>query len=533
MKTLSLLFILIVFTLFSNSCFNRNSQKTSGQNQQNDPKEEGGTLPPDPEDENDAQVNTFDKTESNSENPEISSKTDVIQAESKNPIKSNNRDTQKIVPLKSEKNRIDSPVKPLTVKTAKLSSASKPTGKPGVKLITKIGDFSFKNRPVHHSDYVANKGIYFIAVKPKIFNIKTKKTTYLTSLKTLVSSWYGKSLVYYDAKKGVAGLLLTKRILSISKKNYPKCPCGGKTIFLAYMKKYYCPRCKFFLPSSGNIPTESVEQHYAHVNLKTNRILWSVKIADFRLGFVGVDEKGESLIFNKSTSGWKKNEKVKTSLISLFRVNILKRKVDWTYSFKMATRYRKNSSFHNISFYPSKNLKKIFIWEYDEKDKRHPKGYLKNPGARGYIVNVKKKKHLTISAPLTSYGYVFDKNCSFLYIGSYQLGNIYKIDTKTGKTVKKIHARRGTFKLIMSKTDKYMYAFNKTGIKVLDISTMKLVKTIPLSKLFPRINKLLSVERILPLNSGLFLMKNVKSLRVPGYGSSSGSKESILFLAQE
>lgn len=364
-------------------------------------------------------------------------------------------------------------------------------GDPGIQRLGRVPRFWLQPYRVHNARYVSNPGVRFTALALKVYDAQTRKILRVPFLKRLAKGWYSARLVHYDPSRRTAGLWVVKRIA----------------------------------------PSPQLTTHYTHVDLRSRGIRWQIKVGGQDLLPLGVDNAGRQLLAYRVIR--RKRGRTYSQKVILMRLSFRLRRVDWTHTVKLPTRAGLGSSLlGSARLHASADLRKVFIREYDERTRSRPKGYLTSPPTRGVIVDVASSTQVTFSAPVTSYGTVFDTSSRHLYVTSHQLGWIYKIDTRTGKVVQSVNQGYGAFHLLLSKTGRYLYCVHLTGVNVFESATLKPVSSIPLGTLFPGHRKLLTVASVVTLTSGDFLMGILKKGRTGRSHTPSGAGF-VHFRAQE
>lgn len=406
-------------------------------------------------------------------------------------------------------------------------ATTRTTSKPGLKRVRSLPKFDLQKYRANNVRYVTNMGVYLQRLTPTVYDVKTGKSRTLPFLKRLGKRWHTARLVYYDVLKGAAGLLVTKRPGVVPSTTHHT--SGARYQRLSGLL-WFCRRCNKVVRLSFKAP-KSLQTFYAHVSLKRKRILWKVRLSGKALQPLGVDLAGKYFMAYRKLR--RKTRRGTTQTVTLVRVNLAKKKVDWTYTVKLPTRSgRYTSLMGDASLNAATDLGKVLIREYDEKSSSKPNGYLHSPKARGVIVDVASSTQVTFTAPVSSYGAVFSSRNRYLYLTSHQRGRIYKIDARTGKYQKSVYNGYGAYGLLLSKTGRYLYCVHFSGVNVYDPVTLKRVKSIALRKLFPGHRKLLSLNRFVALTSGHLLLNMLRRPR-RGLSSTSASHGFVHFKVME
>jgi hypothetical protein len=405
--------------------------------------------------------------------------------------------------------------------------AGKNSKKPAVYSYKIVPEFkrisSFK---VHPSRYIASESSRK-EYAPYVYDLKTGKSIQLPNLHQIKGvdkppiipygkdyryrlsaaklqnrywRWYSTKLVYYDGEKGLAGLWLTKHKEIKTVKGAPPCPCGGNSRLIPEFHRYYCSNCKKYIDEKSYFKTQYI-QYYAQIDLKKKKLKWMTEVANEALKPIGMDPSGKYFYSGTYRYFYKKTVLNNPSIIR--RINIATRKVDWKYSLKLPIRKKADTSgSYSIKYFPSKDYKRIFIWEYDQLGDSKTRGYLKKPWPRGYVVNSTSNSHFEFEVPVTNYGWAFDDSGKYLVFASNQLAKIYRLNLKTQKIDKTIKTAKATYNLVFSNGSKFLYNFHKRGVMVHAFPSLKKAASIPLNRLFKGAKKLLVVERHINMDIG-------------------------------
>lgn len=374
-------------------------------------------------------------------------------------------------------------------------------------------------------DVVSNKQIKLpdllkipgIPVPPKVaYGAGFYERARILKEKGIYWSWYSKNFIYYDATKQVAGLLLERADYTKTGKGRPKCPRGENGIYEPFKRLYFCPASNSYI--SDDQFKEVKTTWYYHIDIKNKNVIWKIKIGHFSIYPIVSSSIQSAIIFHSLEKSGKK--------VHLYKLNIKLRKIDWNYSLSLPERSKKKIS--GLSYFVSDDFSRIFICEYDEKDKKHPNGYLNNPKSQGFIVDLQRKSHVKFTVPVTTYGYVFSKDSKILYISSHQLGLIVRINTSTGKEISRTNTHRNTYTLALSPSGKFLYSFHFRGIRIFEARTMKKIKEIPLSSLSAGAWSLLAVAPV-TLLKGYFSIPVLDKIKGSKYVISTSSPDFVLY----
>ncbi len=371
--------------------------------------------------------------------------------------------------------------------------------RPGITRKNKVPKFWLSNYKPNATSHLINPGAQFVALPLKAYDLKRRTMTDMPRLKRLTKNWYSAKLVNYDPDRGVAGLFVSERL---DAKSTNPCSCVPPSVKDPRVRSIMCKQCRnSFSSHMKALKNAKFTYYYVHLRIRDNKTLWRIKLKGKSIKPMGVDLKGNNIMFI-SVQREKKSGKQK---IHFQRLTVPSRKITWRYTLKMPTRKGSKSSGSARTF-TGPDLKKLLVVEYDERNKQKPHGYLSSPRAQGFIIDVGSSKHVQFNTPVTTYGAIFTRDGRWLYTSSHQLGMVYKINTATGKKVKSFHNGYGVYHLHFSKTEQLLYAFSLKGVKVYRPGDLKLVKSYPLSALFPGARRFMTTQRVVSFPSGDFFM---------------------------
>jgi hypothetical protein len=132
----------------------------------------------------------------------------------------------------------------------------------------------------------------------------------------------------------------------------------------------------------------------------------------------------------------------------------------------------------------------LVLTEYDDKaiSKSNPKDA---PGVT-YIIDIQKKTHKTCPVPYTPYGHFISADSKYLLLGSYETGEIVKIDLETGKKVASLKGTTRIFNFWQAPSGNYFlidYDEEKCPRKVYDarsVHDLKLITSVLLDDLYSK-----------------------------------------------
>jgi hypothetical protein len=132
----------------------------------------------------------------------------------------------------------------------------------------------------------------------------------------------------------------------------------------------------------------------------------------------------------------------------------------------------------------------LVLSEYGDKAwrKSHPKDV--QPVA--YIIDTQKKNHKTCRIPDTPYGHVITPDSKYMILGSYETGEVVKIELETGKQAAQIKATTTIFNFWLAPSGNYFlvdYDEEKSPRKVYDVRSaqdLKLITSVMLDDLYSK-----------------------------------------------
>ncbi len=127
----------------------------------------------------------------------------------------------------------------------------------------------------------------------------------------------------------------------------------------------------------------------------------------------------------------------------------------------------------DMYYFAQKNI--LFIPEYYEE--------ASNTKGVGYVIDLNVNKIKTISIPFTTYGVDMSKDGRYLYFASSQTGNLWKVNTKNGKLIKRFYVgKRGHFLKLM-KNEKLLWIRN-SGLQFINEKRMRKDRYFPFKKFY-------------------------------------------------
>ncbi len=171
----------------------------------------------------------------------------------------------------------------------------------------------------------------------------------------------------------------------------------------------------------------------------------------------------------------------------LARFDLKTRKVDTLFTLDMPKRGHYLHLDHTMI---SPDGRWLILSEYD--DKAISKSNPKDAPAVSYIIDIKKKTFKTCPIPYTPYGHVVTPDSKYMILGSYETGEVVKIELETGKQVTKLKATTRIFNFWLAPSGNYFlidYDEEKCPRKVHDIRSahdLKLITSVLLDDLYSK-----------------------------------------------
>ncbi len=408
---------------------------------------------------------------------------------------------------------------------------------PNVKILKTIhGCRRFKITRIHPNRYILSTSLINPFPPPIIYDIYEERLIKLKSLRGIAGlpvppnipftkenraeisrlkltgrywQWRSDELVYYNPEKKTAGILLVKSETVKTVQGNPHCSrCNQPTKLIEKYQRYYCYKCRKYVEEKEYLK-EVKTYIYANMDPTSGRVTWMASLGHKWISSIGVDPGGNYFYFADTINFYKRDKT--PDRFGLYRLNLKTRRVDWKYIIPISIRYKKSSaSTYAINIFSAPDLSKIVFWEYDHEErydeggKRVWRGYLSNPSAQAYVVDVASRKHFSIAIPVTPYGHLIDRDNRYIVLGSNQKGTLHRINLKSRKEDLRIRSTKGIFKLILSASSRYLYVFTKRSVEVRRWPSLKMVRRLPLSKVFPGIKKLLVSENVYSTQDGRF-----------------------------
>jgi hypothetical protein len=171
----------------------------------------------------------------------------------------------------------------------------------------------------------------------------------------------------------------------------------------------------------------------------------------------------------------------------LRRFDLKTRKVDTLFTLDMPKREHYLHLDHTMI---SPDGRWLVLSEYGDKAWR--RSYPTDAQPMAYIIDTQKKNHSTCRIPDTPYGHVITPDSKYMILGSYETGEVVKIELETGKKVAQTKATTTIFNFFLAPSGNYFlvdYDEEKCPRKVYDVrsaSDLKLITSVMLNDLYSR-----------------------------------------------
>ena len=174
----------------------------------------------------------------------------------------------------------------------------------------------------------------------------------------------------------------------------------------------------------------------------------------------------------------------------LARFDLKTRKVDTLFTLDMPKREHYLHLDHTMI---SPDGRWLVLSEYGDKAWRrsYPKD-AKDAQPVAYIIDTQKKTHKTCRIPDVPYGHVITPDSKYMILGSYETGEVVKIELETGKPVVQIKSTTTIFNFFLAPSGNYFlvdYDEEKCPRKVYDVrsaSDLKLITSVMLNDLYSK-----------------------------------------------
>jgi hypothetical protein len=418
----------------------------------------------------------------------------------------------------------------------------KPAG-PDIKIVRTVDDcWSFKDTMIHPNRYVLSSAKITPFPPAAIFDIQTGETKVIdvrklrgmpeppqatgldvTKLKLAGGYWriYSIDITHYDAEKNTAHVCMIKEETKRTVAGNPPCAtCRGEAKFVEKYQRYYCFNCRKYVDEKDYL-SDMYVLHYASIDLSAGEVIWIVPVAEGSFFTLGADPTGRYFYFYDSVYFY--NREKTDGAFNVYRFNTSSRKLDWKYTVNAPVREKdKAPGSYAMKSFASPDYSRLVFWEYDEEyETGSKKGWLQNPPAQAFVVDVAAKSSFSVPIPSTPYASMIDRDNRYLLLGSNQYGTLHRVDLATQKEDITMKGTRGMFQCALSASGKNLFIFTKTGVEVRSWPDLKLIKIIPLSKIFPGVQVLLTSEQMVVTADGRYAVIGIlkKGEQGPWYSS--------------
>jgi hypothetical protein len=171
----------------------------------------------------------------------------------------------------------------------------------------------------------------------------------------------------------------------------------------------------------------------------------------------------------------------------LARLDLKSRKVDSLFTLDMPKREHYLHLDHTMI---SPDGRWLVLSEYGDKAWR--RSYPRDTQPVAYIIDTQKKNHKTCRITDTPYGHVITPDSKYMILGSYETGEVVKIELETGKQLSQIKSTTTIFNFFLAPSGNYFlvdYDEEKSPRKVYDVRTtldLKLITSVLLNDLYSK-----------------------------------------------
>jgi hypothetical protein len=172
---------------------------------------------------------------------------------------------------------------------------------------------------------------------------------------------------------------------------------------------------------------------------------------------------------------------------NLARFDLKSRKVDTLFTLNAPKRTKYLHLDHTMI---SPDGRWLVLSEYGDKAWR--KSHPNNAQPVAYIIDTQKKTHKSCRIPDTPYGHVITPDSKYMILGSYEIGEVVKIEMETGKQVAQIKSTTTIFNFWLAPSGNYFlidYDEEKCPRKVYDVRSttdLKLITSVLLDDLYSK-----------------------------------------------
>jgi len=227
---------------------------------------------------------------------------------------------------------------------------------------------------------------------------------------------------------------------------------------------------------------------YNHVEGQWSELVSLAKVDDLRFFYPMGADRAENYYYYAITHRVDYASRMgESTRYDLARFDLKTRKVDSLFTLNMTKREHYLHLDHTMI---SPDGRWLVLSEYGDKAWRrsHPKDA--QPVA--YIIDTQKKNHKTCRIPDTPYGHVITPDSKYMIMGSYETGEVVKIELETGKQVAQAKSTTTIFNFFLAPSGNYFlvdYDEEKCPRKVYDVRSandLKLITSVMLDDLYSK-----------------------------------------------
>ena len=227
---------------------------------------------------------------------------------------------------------------------------------------------------------------------------------------------------------------------------------------------------------------------YDHVKGQWSELVSLGKVDDLRFFYPMGADRAENYFYYAITHRVDYAKRMgEPTRYDLARLDLKTRKVDTLFTLDMPKREHYLHLNHTMI---SPDGRWLVLSEYGDKAWRRSHPNDAQPVA--YIIDTQKKKHKTCRIPDTPYGHVITPDSKYMILGSYETGEVVKIELETGKQVTQIKSTTTIFNFFLAPSGNYFlvdYDEEKCPRKVYDVRSahdLKLITSVMLDDLYSK-----------------------------------------------
>jgi hypothetical protein len=223
---------------------------------------------------------------------------------------------------------------------------------------------------------------------------------------------------------------------------------------------------------------------------------------------IGADPTEQSYYFAAETRDSKPSSQAGPLSIKLMRISLSEPtlSIDWETELELPKRAFQLELSHRVF---SPDGKQLALAEYH--DLTDESRYSPSPPPQVYVIDLETKKTQAFPISFTPYGLTFSRDGKSLLVGSYQTGELIRINLQAGKIDARVKARRGIQGLFLSPKGGYFLVSysSRSGSVPLEVrrwKDLKVAGTISLPPLLPELAAGAEFDRIKVTENGTRLV---------------------------